>query len=372
MTASAYIGRYAVTRRLGPVARRFLARPFTQRSRCRVAILYEPNRISYAQIYPFVFYADALARKYDIELRFFSTQMIDTLDFNRFDRVVLQFWFDRAPAEFEQLFAKVAASRAELVAFLDSFAHNDLRLAAMLDEHIRFYLKKSLFRTPDQYHQPTRGDTNLTDYYNTLYQIKDPQVQWAIPNGFLSKLRLSPNFFTDPNLIRLFQAHSVDALLAQPRDIDLHARLGAKGSAWYTQMRQHAVQAVSALSDLRSASTGMVTPRQYQAELSRSRMCFSPFGYGELCWRDIEAIAYGAVLIKPDMSHLTTLPDLYEADVTYIPVRWDFADLEEKVRWVLAHPADSDAIIREAHRRITTYLETDQFVGDMQFLFHEP
>lgn len=371
MTASAYIGRYATSRRLGPAARHFLARPYTHRDICRVAILYEPNRISYAQVYPFVFYADAFARKYDVELRFFSTEMIDTLDFNKFDRVILQFWFTRNAAAFENVFEKSAASSAELVAFLDSFAHNDLRLASLLDGHIRFYLKKSLFRAQDQYRQPTLGDTNLTDYYNTAYHLEDRQVQWVIPNGFLSKLRLSPNFFTDPNLIQLFQTKRVDDLLAQPRDIDLHSRLGAKGSPWYTRMREHALQEVAALPDLRCASTGMVNPRQYQAELSRSRICLSPFGYGELCWRDIEAIANGAVLLKPDMSHLTTLPNLYEAGITYIPISWDFADLQEKVRWVLTHPAETDAIIREAYRRICKYLEDQQFVDDMQFLFQE-
>ena len=71
-------------------------------------------------------------------------------------------------------------------------------------------------------------------------------------------------------------------------------------------------------------------------ELQRSTACFSPFGYGELCWRDIEAIAAGAVLIKPDMSHLRTEPNLYRDGETYIACRWDFADLSDKVSEILA------------------------------------
>ena len=31
----------------------------------------------------------------------------------------------------------------------------------------------------------------------------------------------------------------------------------------------------------------------------------SPFGFGEICYRDFEAMLNGACLIKPDVSHLT-------------------------------------------------------------------
>ena len=69
--------------------------------------------------------------------------------------------------------------------------------------------------------------------------------------------------------------------------------------------------------------------RRFLAELRAAKLCFSPFGYGEICWRDIEAIACGAVLVKPDMAHLITRPDLYEDGVTYVACRWDYADLAE-------------------------------------------
>ena len=54
----------------------------------------------------------------------------------------------------------------------------------------------------------------------------------------------------------------------------------------------------------------------------------------------------GAVLVKPDMSHLETLPDLYRPGETYLPVRWDFSDLGDVVGSALA-----DADLR---RRLAT------------------
>jgi hypothetical protein len=105
------------------------------------------------------------------------------------------------------------------------------------------------------------------------------------------------------------------------------------------------------------------------AELANSRLCFSPFGYGELCWRDIEAFQTGAVLIKPDMGHLQTLPDLYEPGVTYLPVRWDFSDLEDVVCSALADEPRMEAIASEAWNRTARYIREGCFVDDMAEMF---
>ena len=90
----------------------------------------------------------------------------------------------------------------------------------------------------------------------------------------------------------------------------------------------------------------------YLRELTESRITFSPYGWGEICFRDFEAVACGSVLLKPDMTHLDTKPDIYEPGVTYVPVRWDLQDFAAKAEWILNNPASADAIAREASRRI--------------------
>ena len=52
----------------------------------------------------------------------------------------------------------------------------------------------------------------------------------------------------------------------------------------------------------------------------------SPFGWGELCLRDYEAVLGGALLLKPDMSHLETWPDVFVPHDTYAPFDWDATD----------------------------------------------
>ena len=140
------------------------------------------------------------------------------------------------------------------------------------------------------------------------------------------------------------------------RPIDVHARMASRGSGWYQSMRADSLARLGALSDLNIAAQGTVPLKTYMAEMGQSKLCFSPFGYGELCWRDIEAIRVGAVLIKPDMGHLETGPELYESGVTYLPVRWDFADLEEVIRGALADEARCRQIASAAWTRVSTVI----------------
>ena len=118
--------------------------------------------------------------------------------------------------------------------------------------------------------------------------------------------------------------------------------------------------------DLRIASTLGVGRSDYLRELSASKLCFSPFGYGEVCWRDYEAVMCGTLLIKPDTSHVRTDPDIFVAGETYVPIRWDFADLEEKVRYYLSHEDERRAIVERAWSVLRDYACSERFVDQMR------
>ena len=73
--------------------------------------------------------------------------------------------------------------------------------------------------------------------------------------------------------------------------------------------------------------TNLISKRKYHKELSESKITFSPFGWGEICYRDFEAYFSGSLLIKPSMDHIETWPNLYINNETYISCRWDLEDL---------------------------------------------
>lgn len=70
---------------------------------------------------------------------------------------------------------------------------------------------------------------------------------------------------------------------------------------------------------------------QYYQLMSRSKIVVAPFGYGEMAPRDIESAMVGSILIKPDMSHIQTNPNIFIPNKTYVPVKWDFSDMNEKI-----------------------------------------
>ena len=45
--------------------------------------------------------------------------------------------------------------------------------------------------------------------------------------------------------------------------------------------------------------------------MSFSKIGLSPYGQGEICYRDVELMQFGTLMIKPDMSKIHTIPNPY-------------------------------------------------------------
>jgi hypothetical protein len=82
--------------------------------------------------------------------------------------------------------------------------------------------------------------------------------------------------------------------------------------------------------------TGKLEKSQYFNLLSNSKICISPYGYGEIAIRDIEAILAGCLIIKPDMSFVDTSPNIYNEDICVF-CKPDYSDLNEKIEYILSN-----------------------------------
>lgn len=119
--------------------------------------------------------------------------------------------------------------------------------------------------------------------------------------------------------------------------------------------------------------TGDVLNRAaYLKEMRDSRAVVSPFGFGEICYRDFEAFICGCVLIKPDMSHLDTFPNWYNPYETYVPVKWDLSDLEEVIIDVDKNYCDYMNIARSGQNLFREHLGSfDLFYGQLLKILHK-
>lgn len=80
---------------------------------------------------------------------------------------------------------------------------------------------------------------------------------------------------------------------------------------------------------------GFIHRNLYFKEIQNTNAVLSPFGYGEPCFRDIEAFIAGAALIKPNMDHMKTWPDLYRDQETYIAIPWEIEKWKDTIPKIL-------------------------------------
>lgn len=353
-------------RRADRFRRRAMAQPFSPGARSRLLLVTQPERLPQSQIYPFHHYASDFRRLYGTEIR--EADLGDMLAGRPVAArgatvVAFQTPYDVSDADLARLFDRLRTDHpGARIACLDWFAPTDLRNASRMDGMVDAYIKKHMLRDRSAYGRPTLGDTNLTDHYARRLNLPEPEVRFAIPPGFLDKLVVGPSFVTAPTIL--------PTLLQRPpsfrrRDIDLHARFELDGTPWYRAMRAEADAAATSLVGMTVAHGAGVHIAQFLSELRHSKVCLSPFGYGEVCWRDYEAVISGAVLLKPDMSHVETAPDIFVPWETYVPLAWDMSDLSEVLHRLLGDAPTRERIAMQAFDRLRAWVVSDSFARQM-------
>jgi hypothetical protein len=192
-----------------------------------------------------------------------------------------------------------------------------------------------------------------------------------IPQGQEHKLWLGWNFGVGETYRRLTRFGRLLGRSWALRHVDVNRRLGppSKSNApneWYQNYRDAALRAMDPLAaKWRCSGYERIPRRKYLLELLRSRVVFSPFGWGEVCFRDYEAVACGALLVKPAMEHLITSPNIYVDGETYVSVKWDLSDSAEKITHYLEHPDAAKKIAKNAQEVLWEYYREHRFADDV-------
>ena len=102
-----------------------------------------------------------------------------------------------------------------------------------------------------------------------------------------------------------------------------------------------------------------VSQQEYYQKISSAKILLAPFGYGEMAPRDLDAAQFGAILIKPDMDFVDTIPNIFENNQTYIACKHDYSDLEEKIDKVLGSYKDYTYIIDNARKKFEEQMKPE-------------
>ncbi len=233
------------------------------------------------------------------------------------------------------------------------------------------FFNKSLFKDKSLYQQDLYGDELFTDQSHRKYGIVDPDprersvvndpamleklaVSWNIGVGDFPKLKYRQR--TAVALARAFGAPIVKPFHKNPvLSPDIFPENNGQYSVnarWGGPKRPTLLHHRSMMQDIIGSDprflVGKVSQNQYNREIKNSKITLSPFGWGEVCFRDFEAVLNGSLLVKPDMSHLETWPDIFIPNETYVPIQWDGSDLLEKIDYFLGNETALRSIARNA------------------------
>jgi len=279
--------------------------------------------------------------------------------------------------EKKRAYVKDFRQRFNRVIMMDDGAGSDSLHFEYMDL-VDLYYKGKLLKDPKHYLQLMYGRQIFTNYYNQKFGIVDEQVKlrdrpqdpsllkklrvswnlgygmYPVPTENLMRLaRLATNYSL-PKVLKPWFVYSYQKMmqtLSKPvnytaRLNSVHARFGyASLPNTIAYQRKTFVERCATIDNV---IVGKIKQAAYNAEISKVAAILSPFGWGEICFRDFEAIFNSSLLIKPDMDHIETWPDVYKPYKTYIPVDWDGNNLKETVSRAIADIKNYQSVIETA------------------------
>ena len=157
----------------------------------------------------------------------------------------------------------------------------------------------------------------------------------------------------------------------QNRDIDV-LYLGSNGV--YNQLinwhRQQFIERMKGLQGLRIVTDGRYDYDSYVALMRRTKIAVSPWGWGEWCWRDCEAIYLGCALVKPDTDFVFTYPDLFK-DENYYRCSADASDLAAAVNTALSSWQNQIDARFDRRRALIAQMSTEDLIARLSVALHD-
>ncbi len=258
----------------------------------------------------------------------------------------------------------------------DSTGSSDFSLISYVD----VFLKKQLLKDKSYYLKP-HSKNDLRIWLN--HEANKPAIYSfnPCPENELHKLKVGWNIglndyrYFGYKLSRLsnYLPYSFYPLkyseVNSKRDLDLTFRgtIHKENTGIYkiSQQRDTILKLLGGING-KIASGSPVNKSEYWKELRSSKLSISPYGWGEICYRDFETFIAGALLVKPSMEHLTTYPNTFKPHETYVPLHWDLGDLPEKLDHLISNYSNYQQIAKHGQENYKSILnDADGFINNM-------
>ena len=201
-----------------------------------------------------------------------------------------------------------------------------------------FYHEKYKVKDDPEYYSPTCKDVTQLKKVKIAWNIGIgcfPTNERSLKNRYYKIIRkvitglsitslIKPIYFITDMYLEMMKNELQKEINLEKKVNLIHARFSSK--VYHKSIGFQRDLLTKKIKKYSNCLSGKVELKQYIKECGYVFATLSPFGWGEVCYRDFEAAIGGSILIKPDMSHLITWPNIYQ-DETYISLDWDFNNL---------------------------------------------
>lgn len=258
---------------------------------------------------------------------------------------------------------KLRNNFSKIVYFDDSAAASILFFCAI--PYVDEYWKRSCLNDKDLYQKEFYGGHLFSDFYHRNYGIDDGNKYFTNPimddSVDINKLKISWNigigiYPLNQNL--LFDNHynfcrrAITAMTVLPnigpiykiisklydrlikeleREINFKSKITKISSRFGFKSYRRSIGYqrelyLNFINGNEKFLKGIKSKKEYIKETYNIKGVLSPFGWGEICYRDFEAIIAGSYLIKPKIDHINTWPNIYDNNNFYL--NWDMSNLD--------------------------------------------
>ena len=331
----------------------------------KVVFLYELNNITtnYSMI-PFYLWAK---NNKNVETSFFHQFEINKKFYGDLLIIIRRYEVDNLSKEILEKEINYFYKRfKKIIYFDDSAALSKINwnIVNMID----LYCKRGLLKDREQYKRKLYGGRIYSDFYHNEFNICDKKeanssvdisnkydwdkvdIAWNIGigiyflkgnyvqnnlNNFLKKgSRIYSQFFNS-NINKFISSRYIDFMInnlsESVRGFKHKGIMGRISSEGYLETVGYQRKKIKEKLEERQINTEKISFHKYLKESDNFSAFISPFGWGEICFRDFESILLGKVLIKPNCDHIDTWPNIYKNNM-YLPINWKLDNFEEVIQ----------------------------------------
>lgn len=199
-----------------------------------------------------------------------------------------------------------------------------------------YLMKNQKFYTREEYKTPYAFNKYFFGFGSDL------DLSYDIPKEMWNRIKfthINLSYWNDysSNVQPINKNKQIDLCAIFQNDHPYNEDHGVRNDVYYNNHRKSLSEKVQSLNGKYSMLTEKMSFQEYAKNLWNSKISLSPFGMGELCFRDLESMMLGSIILKPSHKKVDTLPNIMIDNQTFIACEYDWSDLEEKIDYIMSN-----------------------------------